>query len=152
MPFSKALNEGDSLEDFEVELHQLEPITDKVTSFEVSPVPRFSKVSGVITKKSISSYHQTDNLKSSGLNANQQNLVAETISLLIEKSTNTKQLFQNLELALYKILGKYCTGIHIMICDEDFVHEIKLNDRGQNNFKFRKLTVGPDLIDYIKMT
>ena len=48
-------------------------------------------------------------------------------------------------------MGKHCTGVHIMICDENLVHEIRLGDRDLNHFKMRKLTVGPDILDLIKL-
>jgi len=43
---------------------------------------------------------------------------------MLEKSHNLRSLFYNLEVALLKILGKYCTGVHFMIVDHDFIKEV----------------------------
>jgi hypothetical protein len=66
-----------------------------------------------------------------------QDLVAESISLMIEKSHNMRQLFSNLELALFKIMGRYCTGVHLMITCPDFAREIKAIDKGLGHLLFR---------------
>jgi hypothetical protein len=71
---------------------------------------------------------------------------------MLEKSHNIRSLFYNLELALLKILGKHCTSVHFMIIDPDFMKDISEFDKSQNLFKKRKLTVGPDFADLVRLS
>ena len=75
--------------------------------------------------------------------------MAECVSLMIEKSHNTKQLFKNLEVTLLKIMGKFCSGVHFMIADPEFAREIRASDKGQNQFLFRQLIISSDVVDLV---
>ena len=52
---------------------------------------------------------------------------------------------------MLKILGRFCTGCHFLVVDPGFVKDIKQFDKQQTQFKIRKLTIGPDFADLIRL-
>jgi hypothetical protein len=68
---------------------------------------------------------------------------------MIERSHNPRQLFYNLEVALRKIMGKFCTGVHFMIACPDFAREIRAVDKGQNHFLFKTVVVSAELVELV---
>ena len=48
-------------------------------------------------------------------------------------------------------MGKYCKKVNFMILDENFIKEIKTFDREEVHFQIRKLTIGPDFADMIRL-
>lgn len=52
---------------------------------------------------------------------------------------------------MIKILGRFCTGAHFLVVDPGFSKDIKSYDKQQTQFKIRKLTIGPDFADLIRL-
>ena len=56
-----------------------------------------------------------------------------------------------MELALLKIMGKFCTGVHFMMVCPDFVREVKAADKGLNHMFFKKVQVSSDQVDLVRV-
>ena len=143
------------LKKFEADDFDIEEDLDEIRELEdIAPLVMHKRLSGLRLDKQTSSIMRgglLNNLGAAPLSGETQDLIAESISVMLEKSHNIRQLFYNLEVALLKILGKHCTAVHFMVVDEEFLREIKLFDRLQNQFKTRKLTVGPDFADLVRL-
>ena len=49
-------------------------------------------------------------------------------------------------------MGKNCSKVHFIITDPDFTREVKTQNQKFEQFYIRKLTIGPDVTDYIRLT
>lgn len=80
-----------------------------------------------------------------------QDIIAEAISTMIEKSQNVRQMFQNLEKSIIKILGDECQDVHFIITDGSFTKQIRSFDKNEVHFHMRKIHLGDHASTYIQL-